>query len=66
MHIPKWFVAPFYMKIYNKCHESELEDELIEMHLDLEAKVLLKSQNLAEYWSNIIYIYIYNYINTAT
>ena len=32
---------------------SSLEDELIEMHVELEAKALFKSRNLSEYWSNI-------------
>ena len=57
MHVPEWLVTPFYMKMDNKGHESELEDELIEMHVDLTAEVLFKSKILREYWSNI---------NTAT
>ena len=40
------------MKIDNKGYEPDLEDEIIEMHVDLEAKVL-KIKNPAEYWSNI-------------
>ena len=49
MHIPEWPVTPFDMKIDHKGHESDLEDELIEMHVDLEAKALFKSKNIAEY-----------------
>ena len=37
------------MKINNKSYESDLEDELIEMHVDLEAKALFQRKNLAEY-----------------
>lgn len=57
MHVPDWLVAPFDKKIDNKCDESDLEDELIEMCEDLEAKALFKNNILSEYWSNI---------NTAT
>ena len=49
MHVPDWFVTPFDMKIDNEGCESDLEDGLIEMLLDLDAKVLFKSRNLAEY-----------------
>ena len=38
------------MKKDNKGYESDLEDVLIEIHIDLEAKVLFKSKNLSEYW----------------
>ena len=48
MHVPKWLVTPFDMKIDNKGYESDLEGELIEMHVDLEAKALFKSKNFAE------------------
>ena len=41
------------MKINNEVYESDLEDELIEMHVDLETKALFKSECLSEYWSNI-------------
>ena len=57
MHVLELLATPFDMKIDNKGCESDLEDELIEMHVDLEAKAFFKSQNLSEYWSNI---------NTAT
>ena len=56
MHVPEWLFTPFDMKIGNNGYESDLEDELIEMHVDLEAKSLFKSKNVSEYWS---------YINTA-
>ena len=36
MHVPKWLVTPFDTKIDNKGIESDMEDELIEMHVDLE------------------------------
>ena len=54
---PEWLETPFDMKIDNKGCETDIEDELMEMHVDLKAKELLKSKNLSEYWSNI---------NTAT
>ena len=57
MDVSEWRVTPFDMKIGNKSNESDLEDRLIEMHVDLEAKALFKCENLAEYRSNI---------NTAT
>ena len=41
------------MKTVNKGYQSDLDDELIEMHVDHEAKALFKSKNLSEYWSNI-------------
>ena len=41
------------MKMDNKGYESDLEDEPIEMHMNLEAKALFKSKNLVEYCSNI-------------
>ena len=46
--MPVWLVTPFDMKIYNKCYESSLEDGLIEMYVDLEAKTLFKSKNLSK------------------
>ena len=49
MHVPEWLVTPFDMKIDNRGYKSELEDEIIKMHVDLAAKVLLKRSNLAEY-----------------
>ena len=51
-HVPEWLVTPLDMKIDNKGYESDLEDDLIEMREDLEAKALSKSKNLMEYWSN--------------
>ena len=48
MYFLEWLVVPFDMKIDNKGHECDLEDELIEMHVDLEAKALLKSKNISE------------------
>ena len=36
MHAPGWPVIPF--DIDSKGYESDLEDELIETHVDLEAK----------------------------
>ena len=57
MHVLEWQVTPFDMKMDNKGYESDIEDELIEMHVDLKPKMLYKSKNLSDYWSNI---------NTAT
>ena len=37
------------MKIDNKGYESDLEDELIEIHVDLEVKAVFRSKNLTEY-----------------
>ena len=51
--VPEWIVTSFELKINNKVYESDLEDELIEMHVDLETKALFKSKCLNEYWSNI-------------
>ena len=56
-HVPDWLVAAFDMIIDNKRHESYLEDELTEMHVDLEVKAFIKSRNFSQYWNNI---------NTAT
>ena len=53
MHVPEWLLTPFNMKINNEGYESDLEDDLIEMHVDLKAKVLLKNKDLSEYWSNV-------------
>ena len=36
-------ITPFEVKIDNKGRESDIKDELIEMHVDLEAKELFKS-----------------------
>ena len=49
MLVPARFVTAFDMKIDNKDHEFDLENELIEMHVELEANTLSKSENLAEY-----------------
>ena len=57
IHVADWLVIVFDMKIDNKSHEFDLEDQLIEMHVDLKAKAMLNSKNVSEYWSNI---------NTAT
>ena len=57
MYVSEWLLSPLDMKIDNKGYESDLEDELIEMHVNFEAKALFKSKTLTEYWSNI---------NTAT
>ena len=42
MRLAQWLVIPFDMKIDNKDKESRLEDELIEMHVDIEGIALLK------------------------
>ena len=46
MHLYERLVTPFDMKIDNKGYAYDLND-LIEMHVNLEAKVFLKSKNLA-------------------
>ena len=38
MHVPEWLVTPFDMKIDNKGHECNLENGLIELHMDLESQ----------------------------
>ena len=53
MHVPEWLVTPVDMEIDNKGYEADLEDELIKMHVDLEAKAFFKSNDFSEYWSNI-------------
>ena len=53
MHVPEWLVTPFEMKTDNKGSESDLEDDLSEMHVDHEAKALVKSKDLCEYWSKV-------------
>ena len=54
IHVPDWLATPYDIQINSKGHKFNIEDELIEMHVDLEAKPLFKGKNLAEYWSNII------------
>ena len=49
-YFSNWLVTSFNIKIDNKGYESDLEDELIEMHVDLEVKT---SPNI-EFCSNII------------
>ncbi|KAF2350822.1 hypothetical protein FHG87_018422 [Trinorchestia longiramus] len=53
MHVPEWLVTPFDMKTDNKSNESDLEDELVEMRVDLEAKALFERKTLTEYWSHV-------------
>ena len=57
MDVSESLVTPFDMKLDNEGYESAFKDELIEMHVDLKAKALFKSENLSEFCSNI---------NTAT
>ena len=57
MDVPDFLLTPFDMKIDNKCYESDIEGILNEMHVDLEAKRMIKGEDLSEHWSNI---------NTAT
>ena len=49
MHVIVWLASPSYMKIDNKGYDSDIEDEHIVMHLDLEAKAMFKSKHLTEY-----------------
>ena len=53
MYAPKRLDTLFDMKIDNIGYESDFVDELIQMHVYIEAKALYKSKNLAEYWNNI-------------
>ena len=55
LNVPEWSVTPFDMEIDNKGYVSDLENELIEMHVDLKAKTLFKSKGLSEYWSTMCY-----------
>ena len=48
MHVPERLVTPFDIKIGNKRYESDLEDDPIKMHVDLEDKAFFKSKNLTE------------------
>ena len=52
-HVTERLDTPFDMKIYHIGFECDLEDELNEIHMNLEAKELFKNENLREYWSNI-------------
>ena len=51
MHVAEWLLTPFDMKI-DEGNECDLEDKLVEMSVDLEAKVLFKG-NISEYWRNV-------------
>ena len=44
MSVHEWIATPFDMEIYDKRYEFHLEDELIAMHIDHEAKALFKSK----------------------
>ena len=65
MHVSEWLVASFDMKIDNKGYESDLEDELIEMCVDLKVEALFKSTNLSKYWSNIYAVAKYHKLRAA-
>ena len=41
VHVSEWLVTPFDVKLNNK-HESDVEDELIVMRVDLKAIALFK------------------------
>ncbi|KAF2367302.1 hypothetical protein FHG87_001946 [Trinorchestia longiramus] len=53
MQVPEWLVTPFDKKTGNKSNESDLEDELVEMCVDLEAKALFERKTLTEYWTHV-------------
>ena len=53
MNVPDWIVTPFDLKMENSDIEFYLQEELIDMCADLEAKFLFKSLTLCEYWSNV-------------
>ena len=42
MHVPEWHVTLFDIKIDNKGNESDLEDELIEMHINTQNKSVVQ------------------------
>ena len=48
MHVFEWLVAQFDMTVDNEGCVSDLEDKIIEMHVNHEAKALFKNKNLAE------------------
>ena len=43
VHTPEWLATQFDMKIDNTDYESDLEDRRFELHVDVEAKSLLRS-----------------------
>ena len=49
MHVPEWLATPVDMKIDKEGYESDIEDELNEMYMELKAKTLSKSKNLTKY-----------------
>ena len=53
MHGTECLVSPLDMKIDNNSYESDLADELIEMHVDPKAEALFRCMSLSEHWSNI-------------
>ena len=53
MHVPEWLATIFDMIIDNKDYESDLEDELIEICVNLKAKALFKCKTPQRILSNI-------------
>ena len=43
MYVLEWLVTSSNMKIDNKRYESDIEDELIEMHMDLKSHATINS-----------------------
>ena len=54
MLVPNWIDTLFYLEIENADIESYLEDGLVDMYVDLEAKSLFRSKNLSDDWNNIL------------
>ena len=66
MHVSDWLLTQFDIKIDNKCYESDIQDEFIEMHVGLDAKALLICKYVSVYWSNINTVAKYLKLRAAT
>ena len=53
MHVLDWTVILFDQEIENADIESQLEDEVIDMRVNLEIKSLFRNKSLNNYWSNV-------------
>jgi len=45
MRVPDWIVTLFYFNVQNTDINSQLQDELPDMHVDIEAQSLFKRKN---------------------
>lgn len=50
MRIPAWIVTPFDVKFENLGMEPDLECELAELSVDIEAKISFESRSLGDFW----------------